>query len=30
MGWMHDTLRYFARDPIHRRYHQHDLTFGLM
>jgi 1,4-alpha-glucan branching enzyme len=27
MGWMHDTLSYFARDPIHRRYHQNELTF---
>jgi 1,4-alpha-glucan branching enzyme len=27
MGWMHDTLRYFSRDPIHRRYHHNDLTF---
>ncbi|MBX5466756.1 MAG: 1,4-alpha-glucan branching protein GlgB [Firmicutes bacterium] len=27
MGWMHDTLRYFARDPIYRRYHQDELTF---
>jgi 1,4-alpha-glucan branching enzyme len=30
MGWMHDTLNYFARDPIHRRYHQHELTFGFL
>ncbi|MFC7703577.1 1,4-alpha-glucan branching protein GlgB [Plastorhodobacter daqingensis] len=30
MGWMHDTLAYFRRDPIHRRHHQHDLTFGLV
>jgi 1,4-alpha-glucan branching enzyme len=30
MGWMHDTLRYFANDPIHRRYHHNDLTFRLM
>ncbi|WP_029014594.1 1,4-alpha-glucan branching protein GlgB [Niveispirillum irakense] len=30
MGWMHDTLRYIARDPIHRRFHHHDLTFGLL
>ena len=30
MGWMHDTLAYFSLDPIHRRYHHHDLTFGLM
>jgi 1,4-alpha-glucan branching enzyme len=30
MGWMHDTLRFFARDPIHRRYHLDDITFGLV
>ena len=24
MGWMHDTLGYFRRDPIHRRHHQND------
>jgi 1,4-alpha-glucan branching enzyme len=30
MGWMHDTLRYMARDPIHRAYHHDDLTFGLL
>jgi 1,4-alpha-glucan branching enzyme len=28
LGWMHDTLRYLARDPVHRRYHQDDLTFA--
>ena len=27
MGWMHATLEYFGRDPIHRRYHQDELTF---
>jgi 1,4-alpha-glucan branching enzyme len=27
LGWMHDTLGYLARDPIHRRYHHHELTF---
>jgi 1,4-alpha-glucan branching enzyme len=27
MGWMHDTLDYFARDPVHRRYHHNQLTF---
>jgi 1,4-alpha-glucan branching enzyme len=27
MGWMHDTLQYFALDPIHRRYHHDELTF---
>jgi 1,4-alpha-glucan branching enzyme len=30
MGWMHDTLNYFSRDPIHRRYHQNDLTFAML
>ncbi|HVA56245.1 MAG TPA: 1,4-alpha-glucan branching protein GlgB [Gammaproteobacteria bacterium] len=30
MGWMHDTLRYIARDPVYRRYHHNDLTFGLL
>ena len=27
MGWMHDTLDYLAREPIHRQFHQHELTF---
>jgi 1,4-alpha-glucan branching enzyme len=30
MGWMHDTLDYFSKDPIHRQYHHRDLTFGLL
>ncbi len=30
MGWMHDTLRYMERDPIHRPYHHDDITFGLL
>ncbi len=30
MGFMHDTLQYMARDPIHRQHHHDDLTFGLM
>jgi len=30
MGWMHDTLRYMKRDPVHRRFHHNDLTFGLL
>jgi 1,4-alpha-glucan branching enzyme len=30
MGWMHDTLDYFQRDPIYRRFHHHQLTFALM
>jgi 1,4-alpha-glucan branching enzyme len=29
MGWMHDTLRYVQTDPLFRRYHHHDITFGL-
>ena len=28
MGWMHDTLDYFAKDPIHRKHHQNWLTFS--
>jgi 1,4-alpha-glucan branching enzyme len=27
MGWMHDTLRYLGRDPVHRRFHHRELTF---
>lgn len=27
MGWMHDTLAYFSTDPVHRRYHHHEITF---
>jgi 1,4-alpha-glucan branching enzyme len=27
MGWMHDTLQYLQREPIHRRYHHGELTF---
>jgi 1,4-alpha-glucan branching enzyme len=30
MGWMHDTLAYFKRDPVYRRHHHHQLTFGMM
>ncbi len=29
MGWMHDTLEYFSKDPIYRQYHQNDITFSL-
>jgi 1,4-alpha-glucan branching enzyme len=29
MGFMSDTLRYMSRDPVHRRFHHHDITFGL-
>ncbi|QDR35911.1 1,4-alpha-glucan branching enzyme, partial [Pseudomonas aeruginosa] len=30
MGWMHDSLAYIGEDPLHRRYHHHQLTFGLL
>jgi 1,4-alpha-glucan branching enzyme len=30
MGWMHDTLQYFAHDPIHRKYHHNQLTFRML
>jgi 1,4-alpha-glucan branching enzyme len=30
MGFMHDTLKYMARDPIHRQHHHDDITFGMM
>lgn len=30
MGWMHDSLAYMKRDPIHRHYHHDKLTFGLL
>jgi len=30
MGFMHDTLAYMARDPVHRRHHHDEITFGLM
>ncbi|OIN90859.1 MAG: 1,4-alpha-glucan branching enzyme [Comamonadaceae bacterium CG1_02_60_18] len=30
MGWMHDTLSYMTRDPIYRRHHQGEMTFGLV
>jgi 1,4-alpha-glucan branching enzyme len=29
MGWMHDTLKYFQQDPVHRKYHHSRLTFSL-
>jgi len=29
MGWMHDTLDYVSRDSIHRRFHHHQMTFGI-
>ena len=30
MGWMHDTLAYFQKDPVYRSFHHHTLTFSLM
>jgi 1,4-alpha-glucan branching enzyme len=30
MGWMHDTLRYLTREPVHRKYHHNELTFRLV
>lgn len=30
MGWMHDSLQYMMRDPLHRRHHHSTLTFGLV
>jgi len=29
MGWMHDTLEYFAKEPVYRKHHQNDLTFSM-
>ena len=30
MGWMHDTLHYMSREPVYRKYHHNNLTFGLL
>jgi len=30
MGWMNDSLRYISKDPIHRRFHQGDVTFSML
>ncbi len=30
MGWMHDTLSYLSRDPIHRKHHHDEITFGML
>ena len=30
MGWMHDSLEYISKDPVHRQYHHNQLTFGMM
>ncbi len=30
MGWMHDVLEYFTKEPVHRKFHHNNLTFGLL
>ncbi|MCC5841894.1 MAG: 1,4-alpha-glucan branching protein GlgB [Opitutales bacterium] len=30
MGWMHDSLEYFKKDPVYRKFHQNNLTFGMI
>ena len=30
MGFMNDTLRFMSREPVHRKFHHHDMTFGLI
>lgn len=30
MGWMHDTLKYMSKDPVHRKYHHGQLTFRMV
>ena len=30
MGWMNDSLRYISKDPIHRRFHQSEITFSML
>jgi 1,4-alpha-glucan branching enzyme len=30
MGWMHDSLSYFAKEPVHRKFHQGELTFRMV
>jgi 1,4-alpha-glucan branching enzyme len=30
MGWMHDMLRYFSQEPVHRKFHHQDITFSLL
>jgi len=30
MGWMNDTLQYMSRDPVHRKHHHDELTFGML
>ena len=30
MGWMHDTLEFMSKEPVYRRYHHHQMTFGMV
>ncbi|OLZ73671.1 1,4-alpha-glucan branching enzyme [Streptomyces sp. IMTB 2501] len=30
MGWMHDSLQYVQKEPVHRKYHHHDMTFAMV
>ena len=30
MGWMHDTLKYFTNDPVHRKFHHNNVTFRML
>ncbi|MCI3933171.1 1,4-alpha-glucan branching enzyme [Streptomyces sp. AN091965] len=30
MGWMHDSLGYMTKDPVHRKYHHHEMTFSMV
>ncbi|GGZ77056.1 1,4-alpha-glucan branching enzyme GlgB 1 [Streptomyces echinoruber] len=30
MGWMHDSLQYISHEPIHRKYHHHEMTFSMV
>ncbi|MEU4656958.1 1,4-alpha-glucan branching protein GlgB [Streptomyces sp. NPDC023723] len=30
MGWMHDSLEYVAKEPVHRKYHHHEMTFSMV
>ncbi|MGW4324059.1 1,4-alpha-glucan branching enzyme [Streptomyces sp. NPDC004684] len=30
MGWMHDSLEYMAKEPVHRKYHHHEMTFSMV
>jgi 1,4-alpha-glucan branching enzyme len=30
MGWMHDSLEYIGKEPVHRKYHHHEMTFSMV